>query len=188
MIYVGSFSKTLFPGLRLGYVVVPPGLTEAFAKGSAELYREGQLQQQAVLADFIGEGHLSAHIRRMRSLYGKRRQLLLEAVEQHFSGTLEVLGDNAGLHMVLALPPGSDDVQIAADALAAGIAVRPLSRYYSMASRARPGLLLGYACVPETQIAPAFAVLAGVLRRNGVGAQSGSGNRADQPQRRLPAQ
>lgn len=168
VIYVGSFSKTLFPGLRLGYVVVPPGLAEAFAKGSAELYREGQLQQQAVLADFIDEGHLGAHIRRMRGLYGRRRQCLLEAIRAHFEGTLEVLGDDAGLHLVLALPLEADDVRIAADALDAGVMVRPLSRYFSIAARARPGLLLGYASVPEARIGPAFEVLARVLWTHGV--------------------
>lgn len=168
VLYVGSFSKTLFPGLRLGYMVVPPGLVDAFARGSAELYREGQLQQQAVLADFIREGHLGAHIRRLRGVYGRRRQALLEAVRRHFGAALEVLGDDAGLHLVLGLPDTADDVHIAGQALAAGIVVRPLSRYYNQPAQARRGLLLGYACVPDARIAPAFNTLAAVLRRCGV--------------------
>ncbi len=189
VLYVGSFSKTLFPGLRLGYMVVPPALVDAFARGSAELYREGQLQQQAMLADFIGEGHLGSHIRRMRGLYGRRRQCLLEAVRQQFGDALEVLGDNAGLHLVLALPAGCDDTRIAADALAAGIVVRPLSRYYSQPGPARPGLLLGYACVPEAQIGPAFETLAAVLRAHGVaGAPRRGGAPAEAASGVLPAQ
>jgi len=164
VLYVGSFSKTLFPGLRLGYLVVPKALAAPFAKASAELYREGQLQQQATLADFIREGHLGNHVRRMRTLYGKRRECLLAAVQANFGDALPVLGDNAGLHLVLQLPEGTDDRRIEASAAAAGIAVRALSSYYSSPASARCGLLLGYACVPEDRIAPAFGTLAGVLR------------------------
>lgn len=164
VVYVGSFSKTLFPGLRLGYMVVPPGLVEAFCNGSAELYREGQLQQQAVLANFIREGHLAAHIRRMRSLYGSRRQRLLEAIRAHFGEACAVDGDDAGLHLVLRLPQAVDDVAVTAEARAAGIIVRPLSRYYHQPQRASKGLLLGYASVPEPEIDVAFARLASVLR------------------------
>ena len=165
VVYVGSFSKTLFPGLRVGYLVVPRGLAPAFAQASAELYREGQLQQQAVLADFIAEGHLASHIRRMRKLYAARRQCLLEAIRARFGETLAVSGDNAGLHLVLHLPAGTDDVALTDAALAAGIAVRPLSRYHANPRRAPRGLLLGYACVPEEAMAPAFATLAAVIDR-----------------------
>jgi GntR family transcriptional regulator/MocR family aminotransferase len=160
VIYVGSLSKVLFPGLRLGYLVVPPALADSFAAGSAALYREGQLWQQAVLADFIEQGHLGAHIRRMRGLYHQRRLALLDAIEQHFGDSLPVLGDDAGLHLVLALPAHVDDVALAAQALAAGVAVRPLSRYHAVPEQAPRGLLLGYACVKPQDIAPAFAVLA----------------------------
>ncbi|AWI54844.1 DNA-binding protein [Aquabacterium olei] len=160
VIYVGSLSKVLFPGLRLGYLVVPPALAERFALGSAALYREGQAWQQATLADFIEQGHLGSHIRRMRGLYHERRQALLEAIRQHFGDTLAVRGDDAGLHLVLALPDHVDDVALARDALAAGVAVRPLSRYHADPARAPRGLLLGYACVRPEAIPPAFAVLA----------------------------
>lgn len=166
VIYVGSFSKTLFPGLRIGYLVAPPALAAALADGSAELYREGQQMTQAVLADFIREGFLSAHIRRMRGLYGLRRQILREAIEKEFCGALEASGDNAGLHLVLRLPDGVDDRRIAAEAMAAGISTRPLSRYFAQAETAPAGLLLGYACVKEQAIAPAFSQLAELLRKH----------------------
>nr|WP_321167589.1 PLP-dependent aminotransferase family protein [uncultured Roseateles sp.] len=166
VLYVGSFSKTLFPGLRLGYLVVPASLAPLFAKASAELYREGQMQQQATLADFIQQGHLGSHTRRMRTLYGRRREALLAAVHEQFGAQLPVLGDNAGLHLVLQLPAGTDDCALEAAAAAAGIAVRALSRYYSRPASLQRGLLLGYACVPEHRIGPAFQTLAGVIRQH----------------------
>ncbi len=162
VIYVGSFSKTLFPGLRLGYIVAPPQLAESFAKGVAELYREGQLQQQAMLADFISEGYFAAHIRRMRGLYKARREALLAAIGREFGAHLPVTGDNAGLHLVLGLN-GADDRAIAREAVQAGIVTRPLSGYYRSPAPPQSGLLLGYACVREDAIAPAFAILSRVL-------------------------
>ncbi|CAD6541222.1 Histidinol-phosphate aminotransferase [Paraburkholderia hiiakae] len=159
VIYVGSFGKTLFPGLRVGYLVAPQALAESFATASAELYREGQLLQQAVLAEFIAEGHFTSHIRKMRALYGQRRQVLLDAVSRRYGDALPAMGGDAGLHVVMQLPEGSDDRAVAEAALARNIVVRPLSGYYSSRERANPGLLIGYACVPDEEIAPAFETL-----------------------------
>lgn len=164
VIYAGSFSKTLFPGLRVGYLVAPPELAENFARGAAELYRQGQLMQQAVLAEFIDQGYLNSHIRRLRTLYGERRRLLIQAITEHFGNRLPVMGDNAGLHLVIGLPERTDDQQIAAAALEQGIIVRPLTNFYSKASTARPGLLLGYGCVPIEKVRPAFDRLAMVIK------------------------
>jgi GntR family transcriptional regulator/MocR family aminotransferase len=163
VIYVGSFSKTLFPGLRVGYLVAPPELAESFARAAAELYREGQLMQQAILTEFIDEGYLNSHIRRMRTLYGERRSLLVKAISGHFGDHLPVMGDNAGLHLVMGLPGGTDDRKVTAAAFEHDIIVRPLTNYYSRANAAHPGLLLGYGCVPSEQIYPAFAKLATAL-------------------------
>jgi GntR family transcriptional regulator/MocR family aminotransferase len=163
VIYVGSFSKTLFPGLRIGYLVAPPELAESFARAAAELYREGQLMQQAILTEFIDEGYLNSHIRRMRTLYGERRSLLVKAISEHFGEHLPVMGDDAGLHLVMGLPAGIDDRQVTATAFEHDIIVRPLTNYYSHANAAHPGLLLGYGCVPSEQICSAFANLATAL-------------------------
>ena len=160
VIYVGSFGKTLFPGLRVGYLVAPEPLAESFATASAELYREGQLLQQAVLAEFIAEGHFTSHIRKMRALYGQRRQVLLDALTRRYGDALPAMGGDAGLHVVMQLPEGSDDRAVAEAALARNIVVRPLSGYYSERERAASGLLIGYACVPDEEIAPAFDTLA----------------------------
>lgn len=163
VIYVGSLGKVLFPGLRVGYLVAPPALADAFAMASAELYREGSLLVQEALAVFIDEGHLAAHVRRMRQLYGERRRCLIEQIHRHFGDALPVHGGDAGLHLVLGLPAALDDRAIAAEALARDVATRPLSRYYAEPASAPPGLLLGYACVPEADISPRFETLAEVI-------------------------
>jgi GntR family transcriptional regulator/MocR family aminotransferase len=163
VIYVGSFSKTLFPGLRVGYLVVPEALAEDFATASAELYREGQLLQQAVLAEFIAEGHFVSHIREMRTLYGQRRQLLLDAAAQHYGDAFTAVGGDAGLHLVMRLRDDADDCAAASAAVARNIIVRPLSSYYADPSHASTGLLLGYACVRDEDIAPAFRTLADAI-------------------------
>jgi len=169
VIYVGSFGKTLFPGLRVGYLVAPEPLAESFATASAELYREGQLLQQAVLAEFIAEGHFVSHIRKMRTLYGQRREVLLDAVARRYGDTLHALGSDAGLHLVTQLPDGVDDCAVAQAALERNIVVRPLSGYYAERERAASGLLLGYACVPEDEIATAFATLAEAIDERAFG-------------------
>ncbi len=165
VIYVGSLGKLLFPGLRIGYMVVPERLAATFRTGVAELYREGQLMQQAVLAEFIMDGYLTSHVRRMRTLYGERRQLLIDAVTHHFGDALPVMGDEAGLHFVLGLPNHANDRVVATAAFDAGVIVRPLAAYYSM-RQDRKGLLTGYACVPHEEIAPAFATLAQVIEKH----------------------
>lgn len=163
VIYAGSFSKTLFPGLRLGYAVVPERLAGAFASGVAELYREGQLMTQSVMAEFLREGFVSSHMRRMRSLYAARRACLIDAVQARYGTSLRIVGDKAGLHLVLALPRMVDDAWICRVAYQRGIMARPLSMYYLNPERAQKGLVLGYAGVPEGEIGTAFTVLADVI-------------------------
>jgi GntR family transcriptional regulator/MocR family aminotransferase len=166
VLYFGSFSKTLFPGLRTGFMVVPPALAGAFATGLSDLYRGGQLMTQAVLADFMTEGHFASHIRRMRMLYAERLQLLREAIRSHFGDGLPISGDDAGLHLALCLPAHCDDAALCHDAQEAGIIVRPLSGYYMKPARAKPGLILGYACVPNDLVRPTFDRLATVIRKH----------------------
>jgi GntR family transcriptional regulator / MocR family aminotransferase len=119
--------------------------------------------QQAVLTEFILDGHLTSHVRRMRGLYGERRELLINAIRARFGDTLAVRGDEAGLHFVLELPQFVDDRAVAADALAAGVVTRPLVNYFMNRDEALRGLMLGYACVPNHDIAPNFAKLADVI-------------------------
>jgi GntR family transcriptional regulator / MocR family aminotransferase len=166
VLYLGSFSKTLFPGLRLGFLVVPPALAEPFSTGLSELYRGGQQFTQAVLADFMKEGHFASHIRRMRVLYEERLRLLQQAIHHEFGDVLPTTGGDAGLHLTLGLPDDCDDVAISRHAQSEGIIARALSRYYMDPARTRRGLLLGYACVPHESIAPTFAKLARIIRHH----------------------
>jgi len=162
---VGSLGKMLFPGLRIGYMIAPEHLVDTFRTGVAELYREGQLMQQAVMTDFIMDGHLTSHVRRMRALYGERRQILIDAITARFGNELPVMGDEAGLHLVLGLPDHANDRAVTAAAYDAGVIVRPLAAYYSSETPARRGLLLGYACVANEKIGPAFDTLARVIEQ-----------------------
>jgi len=165
VIYVGSLGKMLFPGLRIGYMIAPEHLVDTFRTGVAELYREGQLMQQAVLTEFIMDGYLTSHVRRMRALYGERRQILIDAITARFGDALPVMGDEAGLHLVLGLPDHADDREVTAASYDAGVIVRPLASYYNSETPERRGLLLGYACVPNERIGPAFDTLARVIER-----------------------
>lgn len=161
VIYMGTFSKTIYPALRLGYMVVPKRLVASLKTISAELYRGGHLLMQRAIAEFIQEGHYAAHIRRMRLLYAKRRAFLIELIERYLGQDfVHQYSRQAGLHLVLKLPDHADDVAIAALALLRGVKVRPLSKYYTEPyHQISRGLLLGFACVSEKDMLIAFSVL-----------------------------
>lgn len=162
VIYVGTLSKTMYPGLRLGYLVLPKALAQSFQVAHAELYREGHLMTHAAVAAFIAEGHYAAHVRRMRILYGRRRAMLVDLIERRLGpGWLHRDSSEAGLHLVLDLPDDISDEAAVRAAHRRGVLTRPLSRYYDAAGAEAPrqGLLLGYACVPEAEIARKFEVL-----------------------------
>lgn len=164
VIYIGTFSKTLFPGLRVGYMVLPVSLADAFRSAHADLYREGHGMTQLALADLLRQGHYAAHIRRMRVLYGRRRNLLARLIQAHLGDAyLSAHDSDAGLHLVLRLPDAVDDTALTQALQARGILTRPLSRYY-LESTGAPGLLLGYASVPEPEIVAGFWVLLETLR------------------------
>jgi len=166
VIYMGTFSKTLFPGMRTGYMVLPRSIAKCAMHALAELYREGQLVQQAALADFMTEGHYAAHIRRVRHVYAKRHGLLRQSIAAHLGPDWPVAAQDAGLHLVLLLPDDMDDVEISHQVQARDVAARPLSHYYQSqnAHNFRKGLLLGYACVPDNAIDQGVQVIARAIR------------------------
>jgi GntR family transcriptional regulator/MocR family aminotransferase len=151
VIYVGTFSKVMFPALRVGYLVVPKDLLRAFsaARDAADVF--SATLYQAVLTDFIREGHFARHIRRMRMLYMERREALVNEIGLQMGDILEVMGDEAGMHLVAMLPPGVNDVAVSRRAAQSGISATPLSTCYSKPPR-RGGLILGYGGANPSQI------------------------------------
>ncbi len=143
VIYVGTFSKVVFPALRLGYVVVPKDLVPAFFDARNAIDTFSSTLYQVVMTDFIREGHFARHIRRMRTLYMERRTALLEAIDKHMKNQLEVIGAEAGMQLVALLPPGIDDIAVSRKAARHGVSARPLSLCYANPP-ARGGLILGY--------------------------------------------
>jgi GntR family transcriptional regulator/MocR family aminotransferase len=126
VIYIGTFSKVMFPGLRIGYVIAPKPLAQAFARAKWLADRQTPMLEQAALADFLREGHLERHIRRMRRLYGRRREVLVESLDRHFGGQATVLGDPAGMHALVRF----EDGDVAARAEAARVQIAPSATYY----------------------------------------------------------
>ncbi len=151
VIYVGTFSKVMFPALRLGYVVVPKDLVDAFSIARDATDQFSATLYQAVMTDFIREGHFARHIRRMRMLYMQRRVALVEAVRIQMGDEFEIVGAEAGMHLVVLLPPGLRDVMVAKAAARRGISAIPLSTCY-LTPPARAGLILGYGGANAHQI------------------------------------
>lgn len=163
-IYVGTFSKVMFPALRLGYVVVPPTLVDAFLAARAATDRHPPTSEQAVMAEFIIGGHFMRHVRRMRRLYASRQSALLDSLDRHCRDLLEVQPDDAGMHLIGRLPPDVDDRAVAVQCAASGVAAPPLS-YYHDGPCERGGVLLGYTGYDASQLAAASLVLGQVIRR-----------------------
>lgn len=169
VLYVGSMSKVLFPGLRIGYLVVPEPLAEVFAQGKAILDRHTALLPQAVLADFISGGHYGRHIRRSRAAYAERRETLLAALARHLPDELEPGAADTGLHMPVRLRTGHDDAALAQAALGRGLELRALSYYYNETpvreQERLSGLLLGFAAIPPAEIRRGVLALRDLMRR-----------------------
>lgn len=148
VIYVGTFSKVLFPALRIGYVIVPPGLVDAFLGFRAAMDHHHPILEQVVLTDFITEGHFSRHIRRMRGLYANRRGLLLDALH---NSPLRLDASATGMHLIGWLPAGVSDEQVAQRAAERQVSVSPVSAFTAQVNIAA-GLVLGYAAIDEAEI------------------------------------
>lgn len=168
VIFAGSFSKVLFSSIRLGYLVVPPDLIDAVAATQSISTRYAPLLDQAVLCDFMVEGHFGRHVRRMREIYAERRSVLLASAQQQLSGLFEIVGVEAGLQTAGWLTDGIDAVAAAKAAALRDVDVIPLSRY-SRGPMAREGLQLGFAAVDAEEIRRGVRELAialeGELRR-----------------------
>ncbi|HUR94410.1 MAG TPA: PLP-dependent aminotransferase family protein [Gemmatimonadales bacterium] len=168
VLFAGSFSKVLFSSIRLAYLVVPPDLIDAVTATQSITTRYAPHLDQAVLCDFIVEGHFGRHVRRMREIYAERRSVLLESARQRLSGLFEIVGVEAGLQTAGWLCRGIDAVAAAKAAAQRDVDVVPLSRY-SRGPMAREGLQLGFAAVDPEEIRRGVRELAialeGALRR-----------------------
>ena len=151
VLFTGSFSKVLFPSLRLGYLVVPPDLVDYVSATLSVTTRHAPLLEQAVLCDFITDGHFGRHLRRMREVYAERLSALLESSQQNLTGLLEISGVEAGLQTAGWLLGGLDAESIAAAADKRGVEVTPLGRY-SHGRMAREGLQLGFAAMDAKEV------------------------------------
>ncbi|HEX8392538.1 MAG TPA: PLP-dependent aminotransferase family protein [Longimicrobium sp.] len=166
VIYLGTFSKTLFPSLRLGYLIVPPALADAFAAARGALDWHSATLPQAVLADFIDGGHYARHVRRMRMLYAERRDAVLDEAARCLGERLRLGAGDAGMHLVGHLAPGGDDRALSARLLAAGVEAPALSAF-AVHPAGPGGLLLGYAAFAPPVLRAAVRQLAAVLDQQG---------------------
>ena len=154
VIHVGSFSKTISPGLRLGFVVVPAEQTAAFSEVATTLAPAPSPVTQLATAQFMRDGHYIQRVRRLKRLYSAQSNALCEQLRMRDAEWIK-----AGLAVLLRLPEGAPDVQIVRDARSIGIAPSPLSAWFATPSRALPGLLLGVASAPESYVAKSLSLI-----------------------------
>ena len=162
VIYVGTFSKVLFPALRLGYVVVPQSLVEVLAHAKWLVDRQSPLIEQHALTDFINEGHLEHHIRRMRTLYDGRRKTLAKALATYLGKRASILGDNAGMHLMARLTTEFDDNELIARAAQTGLEIISARPYY-LQSQYRGEFIFGYSNLSERKIREGIRRLSAVV-------------------------
>ncbi len=151
VLYAGTFSKVLFPSLRLGYLIVPPDLRARFAAAKSVVSRHASLQEQAILCDFIAGGHFGRHLRRMREVYAERLAVLLEASRERLGGLIDVPDIEAGLQTVGWLRGGITGEAATSAALARGVEITALSRFTRGLVR-REGVQLGFAAVDPIEL------------------------------------
>jgi GntR family transcriptional regulator/MocR family aminotransferase len=162
VIYIGTFSKILFPSLRTGYMVVPSDLVDHFVAIRRAMDISPPHLYQAVLADFINEGHFSRHIRRMRLAYGERRSVLVNCIRKELGSILQVQGAEAGMYLAVTLPKGYRDRIISARAAQQKLWLWPLSPSY-LGPTPRQGFILGFGGVTVAEIPHAVCRLREVL-------------------------
>jgi GntR family transcriptional regulator/MocR family aminotransferase len=160
--YVGTLSKSMLPGLRLGYVVAPAWAREALLAAKHAAGFGTPALAQAAVADFIAEGHLLRHVRRMRGEYAERRRVLEQMLKRHLGERAQIFPAIAGLHLAVGLP-GVDTDELTRRAWGAGVGVEPLSRYWLGDGGGVPGLVLGYGSITAARIPEAVRRLAKVL-------------------------
>lgn len=166
VIYIGTVSKVLAPGLRLGFLILPLPLVPAFRAARTAVDTHSPSILQATLAEFILEGHFERHIAKLRSTYSDRRGVLLESLRAELSESIEIVSDAAGLHLTVLLPPGVDDRKVSQLAADEGVEAPALSDY-AIRKLVRGGLVLGYGAASVERTPEAVSVLARAIRSHG---------------------
>jgi GntR family transcriptional regulator/MocR family aminotransferase len=168
VLYVGTFGKVAFPALRLGYLVLPPGLVEAFSQRRAVDVRHSEVSTQAVMAEFMAAGHFQRHIRRMRRAALSRRNVLLNGWPVDIPGVGKLPSVAAGLHLTVRVDSVTRERELIEQATSVGVEINGLSSYWlpdtTLPEDQRAGLVLGFAAVPETAIESALAKLKKIWR------------------------
>ena len=162
VIYTGTFSKVLFPSLRLGYMVVPESLVDTFVSARALVDRHPPGLEQAIVAEFLAEGHFARHVRRMRTLYAERQEALVLALGREFGGAIEASPAEAGMNLTAWLRGNASDLELSNKAAQVGVVVTPVSAY-ALEVKPRSGLLLGYAAFSTRQIREGVRKLAQIF-------------------------
>jgi GntR family transcriptional regulator / MocR family aminotransferase len=162
VIYIGTFSKVLYPSLRVGYVVIPPDLVDFFVSVRHAMDVSPPHLYQAVLADFISEGYFARHIRKMRTLYAERRGVLIGSLRRQFGSAVDVLGDSAGMHVTIKLSPGLKDQELSVRAAEEKLWLWPLSSCY-ITKPAADGFILGFGSTTLAEIPRAVTRLASII-------------------------
>lgn len=162
VIYTGTFSKVLFPSLRLGYMVVPESLVDTFVSARALVDRHPPGLEQAIVAEFLAEGHFARHVRRMRTLYAERQEALVLALGRELGGAIEASPAEAGMNLTAWLRGNASDLELSNKAAQVGVVVTPVSAY-ALEVKPRSGLLLGYAAFTTRQIREGVRKLAQIF-------------------------
>ncbi len=165
VLYIGTFSKVLFPSLRIGYLVLPKSLVPIFTRAKWLTDRHLPILEQQVLAEFIEEGHLERHIRKMRSIYDQRRQVLVQALHSHFGEKATIFGDKAGLHIMVHLQTDLSENEIIQRAAQVGVGMMSASTQYLIPTR-RNEFIFGYGELDEQQLIEGISRLKTVINTN----------------------
>ena len=166
VVYVGTFSKVMFPALRIGFVIAPPSLLPALSAARQFAGMQQAVLEQMVLADFLTEGHFERHVRRMRAVYAERQHHLIEALRAECDGLVDASPAGSGMHLVGWLPPEADDADVSRRAAGRGVDAIPLSAFAIGRGAGRPGVLLGYAHFDRATMFAAARRLAAAIRES----------------------
>ena len=161
VVYIGSFSKILFPSLRIGYLVVPPALVPIVCQARWLCDRFTPLLEQYALTDFITEGHFERHIRRIRRFYNHRRQVLVKAINNYLGERATILGENAGIHLIVRLHTKLSESEIIQSANKVGVGMISLKPYYLLATTTKE-FIFGYSNLTELQLTEGVRKLANI--------------------------